>query len=1128
MNNIKALQNTLYKLFLWVCLTPVIVKGQTPNTSIFPPLPTQTLQALPPLYSSTMPLNYIREWNASKSIATSTALSSTSRTLEEVKQSTQYFDGLGRPIQSVVEKVSPLGFDMVSSKTYDEFGREVFTYLPYISSTSDGNFKTNAFTEENNFLKLFYNPSNNPAGEQFFYGKTDYENSPANRTIKSYAPGNSWVGSGVGTSILYMNNTLLDSVRIWNINFNSGKTPTSSGFYAAGLLFKNIITDERGYDVIQYTDKSGKLILKKVAASNTTSSGPSGWLNTYYIYDDLGNLRYVIQPQGTDWLKNNNWAFENVSWKNSTIAKEFTFSYEYDARNRMIIKRVPGAGEVWMVYDTRDRLVMTQDSSLRQQGKWLYTSYDAFNRPVMSGSWTDANDRTYHQALAYNSENYPNPSTGFEVLTSNYYDNYSWVSSSGSGLSSTLITANGITGTNYFYAQSNNTFPFPQSITADYTNITGRMTGTKIKVLGTTNTYLWAVSFYDTRGRLIETQSINNSGGKDTVVLQYSFGGQVLRTLECHSKSGANPQQYRVLTKMAYDAAGRLMAVNKVTGNSPETVIAQNQYDELGQLKKKVIGQKRDAANTNTYTSNPLDSLVYSYNVRGWLRGINKDYARAENNAVNWFGTELNYDFGFTTTQLNGNIAGIRWRSAGDGEQRAYGFTYDPVNRLKKANFTQYNSANWDISAGIDFTLKNMSYDANGNITNLNQNGLILSTSSIIDSLTYGYITNTNRLKYVTDAANNPNSTLGDFKEVNNNTTQDYWYDGNGNLTKDKNKSISSISYNYLNLPQTIVVTGKGTINYTYDAAGNKLKKVTVDNNGTLSKTTTTDYIGGFVYQNDTLQFFSQEEGRVRPATPGKTDTMYYDYFEKDHLGNIRVVLTDQKQQDVYPVATVEIQNSAALAIEKQYYDIQDGNIIDKSKVSGFVQNTPTYNNNNGNPPYNTNPSANTGQVSKKLYKLNGQRGVKTGLGITLRVMSGDVVDIYGKSYWHNYGLPIQNNYNISGALMNFLTLFAGSQAVTLGGHGTDATTLFNNPNTTVPLGNWLNNSVPDPGQNIPKAYINWILFDEQFKVVSSSSGFSGVNTAGDILKTHHNTISIPKNGYIYVYCSNESNVDVF
>jgi YD repeat-containing protein len=55
--------------------------------------------------------------------------------------------------------------------------------------------------------------------------------------------------------------------------------------------------------------------------------------------------------------------------------------------------------------------------------------------------------------------------------------------------------------------------------------------------------------------------------------------------------------------------------------------------------------------------------------------------------------------------------------------------------------------------------------------------------------------------------------------------------------------------YNHLNLPQTITVrtTGgavKGTITYTYDAAGNKLKKE-VNETGQPLKTTL--YIGGAV-----------------------------------------------------------------------------------------------------------------------------------------------------------------------------------------------------------------------------------------------------------------------------------------
>ncbi len=114
-------------------------------------------------------------------------------------------------------------------------------------------------------------------------------------------------------------------------------------------------------------------------------------------------------------------------------------------------------------------------------------------------------------------------------------------------------------------------------------------------------------------------------------------------------------------------------------------------------------------------------------------------------------------------------------------------------------------------------------------------------------------------------------------------------------MTQDNNKGISTITYNYLNLPQTITMTGKGTISYTYDAAGNKLQKKVVDNtNGT---TTTTLYLNVVVYQNDVLQFIAHEEGRLRI---NNTNNGYvYDYFLKDHLGNTRMTITDD-----YSIAT--------------------------------------------------------------------------------------------------------------------------------------------------------------------------------------------------------------------------------
>jgi uncharacterized protein RhaS with RHS repeats len=127
---------------------------------------------------------------------------------------------------------------------------------------------------------------------------------------------------------------------------------------------------------------------------------------------------------------------------------------------------------------------------------------------------------------------------------------------------------------------------------------------------------------------------------------------------------------------------------------------------------------------------------------------------------------------------------------------------------------------------------------------------------------------------------------MGDFHYNTSGTAATYSYDANGNLLSDLNKNISNIQYNFLNLPQTITVS-KGSINYVYDAAGNKLQKQTIEG----STVTTTLYMGGIVYQNDVLQFIAHEEGRIRVNS---SNTGYiFDYFLKDHLGNTRMTITD-------------------------------------------------------------------------------------------------------------------------------------------------------------------------------------------------------------------------------------------
>lgn len=162
---------------------------------------------------------------------------------------------------------------------------------------------------------------------------------------------------------------------------------------------------------------------------------------------------------------------------------------------------------------------------------------------------------------------------------------------------------------------------------------------------------------------------------------------------------------------------------------------------------------------------------------------------------------------------------------------------------------------------------------------------------------------------------------MGDFTD-NSNGGDDYVYDRNGNLITDLNKRINgsigmdqanggAIEYNHLNLPWKINVTdeqgnAKGVITYIYDAAGNKLEKRVHDNTNASSPGKATTYIGGIVYEQNLFQFISHEEGRVRIKTQGSETSYLYDYFIKDHLGNVRMVLTDEVEQNVYPMASLE------------------------------------------------------------------------------------------------------------------------------------------------------------------------------------------------------------------------------
>ncbi len=213
-----------------------------------------------------------------------------------------------------------------------------------------------------------------------------------------------------------------------------------------------------------------------------------------------------------------------------------------------------------------------------------------------------------------------------------------------------------------------------------------------------------------------------------------------------------------------------------------------------------------------------------------------------------------------------------------------------------------------------DYSVSNIRYDENGNLLTMNQKAgkyknLHRRVVQDMDLLTYTYEPNSNKLVSVEDGGDVIDG-LPDFRNGAS-TNEEYHYDPNGNMTQDDNKHLS-IAHNHLNKPVTISVEGKGIIYYTYDATGNLLKKV-VDSSGVR---TIYDYFGNFVYKDNVLQFILNEEGRTRPiandTTAGYT-RFVYDYFIKDHLGNVRSTVTAEPINSGYfashEVATASVNN---------------------------------------------------------------------------------------------------------------------------------------------------------------------------------------------------------------------------
>jgi len=606
------------------------------------------------------------------------------------------------------------------------------------------------------------------------------------------------------------------------------------------------------------TDKLGRKVLSRVAGDH----------DTYYVYDDLDNLRYVIPPKAADALGFSTTGFDESTGSTLDL---YGYIYHYDGRKRCIEKKLPGCAWIYMVYDQADRLTASQDGNQRTKGQWTVNRYDKFNRSVYNFIATNSQsvitatfggtpvNETWNGNATTGGYSLTGSANLTAMLTTNYYDNYNFLS----GLASTLG----------YQVLSGYDKAYPETATdASSLNAKGLLTGTRVYHLDNPSLFEVTTLYYDKYGRVIQTRASNHLGGYDIACNLLDFTGKPRATKKMHGISGASDTYIEYYT-YNYDKAQRLLTTKHQlgTGGAQETLVT-NTYDALGRVSVKNLGG--------------VDATTYTYNVRSWVSGIS-----GSRFTENLYYNQNSSSLPSFTACYNGNIAGLQSNIPSEslGYNRAYSFAYDGLNRLTTAT-----SQDGKYSETYQF-------DKMGNITNLSRGGLQSSspgkTFSTIDNLiNFNY--NGNQLTAVTDNGSS-GYFYGDEEFVNNNSNQRA-YDANGNMMHDaSNCGIWAIGYNVLNLPNAIQFQlGHQTL-YTYSAAGAKLKVVDktapagvnlpvssldiIQANPSVASTTTTDYVGNMIYQNGALQMILLPEGYYQGG--------YYYYYLKDHLGSNRVVL---------------------------------------------------------------------------------------------------------------------------------------------------------------------------------------------------------------------------------------------
>ena len=749
------------------------------------------------------------------SISTHTALDSLG---SKNRSSRMFYDGLGRPAQEVSN--SSLR-NLVKIYSYDTKGRQSKTYLPFVCSR---------LGQDNSFVNSPTQKQSEYYGGKHPYTETEYDGSPLDRVISTTRPGDEYRNGSDRHSVKYyygMNSS--SDVLSFSV---SADTITVDGFRPACTLYKTTVIDEDGHTTETFVDFYGRTVLtRQISYSN-------GSLETYYAYDDMNRLAWVVSPNGSCLLK------LNESYDiNSDFARKhcYRYKYSYPTTGYKIEKYLPGSTEPEItICDNAGRVVETSTAATRKHKMSHKNHYDKFGR--LSGTAISVATGRLDVSLEYETSVFK-------------YDTYD--TSSSCFASQTFRTVDGVVSS------------------ADVCmSVKGLKTHEKIyECIDPANlpleTFACRTFYYDSRRRPVQIVERGLTGAELRTSYKYDYVGNPLICDERYTADGETTSVRRTYT---YDTYGRITN-EKVSIDGVEQTSVSNTYDNMGRIY-------------NVNFDNGLKTY-YRYNIQGWLTGKISFYKTPSRfdiirNPINGytgleapnlyvegllFGMQLHYFDPATAEPLySGNISESWWTRNADEDVYQCAYTYDDVGRLENSNLTRSD-------VYIPYGENGILYDRNGNPKYFERN------DGSESSYCFSYYMDGNRIDRVS---------ISDLSTTAQEVNRNFTYDDMGNITNISGDNLE-LGYNFLNLPQEIQKSGEVVSKYTYLSDGMKVSSCDTDGNGYM-------YFGTarFSLNNDvpTFESIPFSGGRIVKTTNGYEPQ----YYLTDHLGSTRAIVNNDGQ----------------------------------------------------------------------------------------------------------------------------------------------------------------------------------------------------------------------------------------